>query len=219
MKKEDIEEMLKQKHSNGEDIDAEEVYYDNNRTAIRTAIEEGRIEIEILTREMLADFISDGIDFNVYEESVKKYCEENSIDYEEYKAGREKVIKENSERIAEEKKTKAERWNKVRQIEADLKREYGYEFIEDLRKEHPFTEDYHDYLIEVYGHEELFADEIEEAEFEEIKEDKSEVNNFMHAAADVADLPENVNIKNNWINRIREWIKDKVNTIKNTFQR
>ena len=104
MKIEDIEAMLKPKyHHNGEDIDAEEIYYDNNRTAIKEAIEEGRIDPEVLTSDIFARFISDGIDFFVYEEMEKEYCIQKGIEYNEYKKDREKIFEENTKKISEKK--------------------------------------------------------------------------------------------------------------------
>lgn len=48
---------------------------------------------------------------------------------------------------------------------------------------------------------------------------QEDAEDFMKSAANKAILPQNSNIKNNWMSKAREWIKDKLNKIKNTFER
>ena len=97
-----------------------------------------------------------------------------------------------------------------------LKLEYGYEFLEELREQYPYTEDYYNFLIDEYGEQFLSTPEIDD---EDYALDDDELQDFLQDAAEEAILPENINIKNNWMNRVKQWIKDRINNIKNTFQR
>lgn len=266
--------------------------YRNNIAQIRNALAKGRIDSEIVTEDMIRGFILDGLDFIDYEESVKEYCEEKGIVYEEYKADRKQIIDQLSENLQGKSpkfKISPEEEHWASEIEIALEEEYGEEFVEEMEEQFSNRKDYLKHLITTYGdeypkssEEDLYEDydpipEIEEklermygkdfvktirnehpydytkfldnkyqwvlfekeqenvASGIEVQESENgavepelqepedvtvgEVEEFLKDSAQQAALPENVDIKNNWMSLMKNWIKNITNTIKNTFQR
>ena len=92
---EDLEILLKSIPLDPEEPDPETNYYNKNKSKIRTHIEKGLFDPEILRYgNVVTNFINDDIDLELYEEYVKQYCAAKGIDYEKYINERQSKINE-----------------------------------------------------------------------------------------------------------------------------
>ena len=122
---EDLHALLRSVPLDPEEPDPETNYYNNNKFKIRTHIEKGLIDPEILRYgEIVSEFINDDFDSEKYEEYVKQYCAAKGINYETY-------ISERQLRIEELAKSKNTPKPPVRPLDIDDDLEYDYDDDDD----------------------------------------------------------------------------------------
>lgn len=245
MKLEEIIEKLNKAYRpiDNEDPDYEQAYNNNVYSAIKEGIKVGKIDPEMLSEEMLMDFMQDGIDYNAYKDAVNEQLVARGENVEEYWQKREEIVRkideEKTEAIRssrEEERIKEEARMVKRVIEAKARQvlaEYGVKEGEVEYEE--YFNDNCQTLMEMYEKGELVILDGELVEPEEEYEEsygpteeeyeescgptKEEVNSILKEAGEKALLPENANVKHNWMSKIKDWLKDKVKSIKDRFDR
>lgn len=195
MKLEEIEEFLNKAYrpvNYAEDTDYEQAYYNGNISSIRRAIKNGTIDPEMLTHDMLVDFVNDGIDRIAYDRAVEEHFEATGGDIEQYKADRARIIEELKPPAP---KAKVEDYG----IDDEMDdAEFGYDEL---------------------AYDESGLEDDMQSDKGPYPETSSEAKEFLEEAAKESILPQNTSVKNNWMTRIKEWINEKLKAVKDKFER